>query len=129
MRALRGAKPCRWNPTEVSHLPFIVATAGSAMEKTMLASLKAHGIVPRHVVGHSQYYDVIATLLEKGIGLATFSEAVLPRHMRETVILLHPLHDWRLVLFSNNRDADPRIDLLEQFLLSCVIDNEDYPGI
>lgn len=114
--------------SEVSSLPFIVAISQSSTGKMTRAALRSHGIVPRHVVGHSQYYDVIAALLENGIGVATFCEALLPPAMREEVILLYPMHDWRLVVFSGNR-SDPRLELVERFLLSCILENPDYPAI
>jgi hypothetical protein len=35
------------------------------------------------VIGHTQYYDVMAAMLERGVGISSFADAILPPEMRE----------------------------------------------
>ena len=39
--------------------------------------IRGHGIVPRKVVSHTQFFDVIGTMLERGLAVASFSEVML----------------------------------------------------
>lgn len=113
----------------VSRLPFILPQATSRQNREAMRSYEAHNIRPRHVVGHTQYYDVMAAMLERGLGVASFSEAILPPSMRGDVILLHELEDWRLLYFRKERLAKASADAVEQFLLSSVLDDPDYPAL
>lgn len=114
---------------EVSRLPFILPKAGSGLEKSVLMAMARYGIVPRQIVSHTQYFDVLATLMESGMGVASFSDAILPSNMREKVIPLHPLDDWRLVFFRKEGQDDPRCDAVERFLLTSVLEDESYPAM
>ena len=78
------------------------------------------------MVGQAQYYDVMASMLNSGIGVASFADPILPTAMRDTVILLHPLQHWRLLWFRGEGTADPRADAVQAFLWSCVLQNPDY---
>ncbi|MEO5705621.1 MAG: LysR family transcriptional regulator [Alteraurantiacibacter sp.] len=113
----------------VSRLPFILPQATSKQNREVMHSYDAHNIRPRHVVGHTQYYDVMAAMLERGLGVASFSAAILPPSMRGDVILLHELEDWRLLYFRKDQSPQPSADAVEQFLLSSVIDDPDYPAL
>ncbi len=113
---------------EVSALPFIMPLAASAQENEMLRLFERYGIRPRNVIGHTQYYDVMAAMLERGVGVSSFADTILPRDMREEVILLHPLEDWRLLWYRKNRE-DPRCDAVQAFLMSAVLQDPDYRTI
>lgn len=117
------------SPEDVSSLPFILPKAGSGLEKSVLSAIGRYGIVPRQIVSHTQYFDVLATLLESGMGVASFSDAILPSSMRDKVVPLYPLDDWRLVFFRKDSGADPRGDAIERFLLSSVLEDEAYPAM
>jgi DNA-binding transcriptional LysR family regulator len=117
------------DPQAVSQLPFILPRPGSVQERETLRSLERHGIRPRHVVCHSQYYDVIAAMLDRGVAVASFTEALIPPSMRAHVILLYGLEDWRLVWFRKDRDGDARRDQVEAFLLASVLGDAHYPAI
>lgn len=113
----------------LNRLPFILPKANSKQEREVLRSFEVHGIQPRQVVAHSQYYDVMAAMLERGLGVASFSSAILPPTMREDVLLLYPMEHWRLLWFRKAGGADPQADLVEAFLISSVVDDPDYPAL
>ena len=116
-------------PELINTLPFIMPLAASAQEEAILQTFEKHGIRPRRVAGHSQYYDVLATLLERGVGVASFADAILPPEMREDVILLYPLENWRLLWYRKDAGGDPHGDAVQAFLLSSVLQNPDYRTI
>jgi len=113
----------------VSELPFILPQAGSPQERELLRTLARHRIRPRHVVSHTQYFDVIAAMIERGLGVASFTDAMMSPAMRREVVLLHPLENWRLVWYRKDYGTDPRCDAVEQFLLSSVLRDPNYPTI
>jgi DNA-binding transcriptional LysR family regulator len=110
-------------------LPFILPNAGSKQERQVLRTYELHGVRPRHVIGHTQYYDVIAAMMERGLGVASFSSAILPAHMRDEVIMLYPLEDWRLLYYRDPGQCGPQADAVEQFIISGVVDDADYPAL
>ena len=128
-RDLARGQPAPLDPQTIAQLPFILPRAGSSREQETLAMLEKHGIRPRNVVCHSQYYDVIATMLDRGIAAASFTEALIPPAMRARIILLCPLDDWRLVWFRKDHDNDPRRNEVEAFLLRSVLLDPHYPAI
>lgn len=113
----------------ISSLPFILPLAGSPQEKEVLELFGRIGISPREVVCHTPYFDVMATLLDSGVGVASFTDAILPVAMRANVLMLCPLIDWSLVWFRKDPTPDPRADAVQEFLRSCVLDHPDYPKI
>ena len=116
-------------PEVLSTLPFIMAQARGAQGREVLRAYAAQGITPRHIAGHTQYFDVIAAMLERGLGVASFSEAILPASMRKDVILLRPMENWRLLFYRRDHGTEPRFDAVERFLISSVVDDPDYPAI
>lgn len=114
---------------ELSELPFVLPNAGSAAERTTMEALDQYDIRPRKVVGHSQYFDVIAAMLERGLGVASFADAIMSPDLRKTVVMLFPLDDWRLLWFRRDQARDERADLVESFILSAVLQDPNYPVI
>jgi DNA-binding transcriptional LysR family regulator len=110
----------------INDLPFIMPLAASTAEREMLATLARYGIQPRRVIGHTQYYDVMAAMLERGVGVASFADAILPFEMREQVIMLYPLENWRLLWYRKDAGSDPRCEAVRSFLWSSVLQNPDY---
>src|SRR5690606_11672213 len=110
-------------------LPFIMPLAASAQEAEMLRLFDRYGIRPRRVIGHTQYYDVMAAMLERGVGVSSFADAILPTEMREQVIMLHPLENWRLLWYRKDAGGDPRCDAVQAFLVSSVLQNPNYRTI
>ena len=117
------------DPDTINTLPFIMPLAESALERDILAVFERHGIHPRRIIGHTQYYDVMAAMLERGVGVSSFADAILPPDMREDVIMLYPLENWRLLWYRKDHGSDPRCDEVESFLLSSVLQNPDYKTI
>ena len=117
------------SPEEVSLLPFVLPHAGSKQERELLAALARADIRPRKVVGHSQYYDVMGAMLERGIAVASFSEPLLRPEVRANVIQLMPVVDWRMLLFRKPAAPDPRRDAVEQFLVASTIGDPDFPAV
>ncbi|MEL1251463.1 LysR family transcriptional regulator [Aurantiacibacter gilvus] len=115
------------SPEQINLLPFVLPQAGSRPERELLQSIDRHGIRPRKVVGHSQYYDVMAAMLERGVAVASFSEAILPRAMRQDVIKLMPVEDWNLLLYSKPADSDPHQQAVEKFLIDSLLLDPDFP--
>lgn len=114
---------------QVNLLPFVLPPAGSRQERELLQSIDSYGIRPRKVVGHSQYYDVMAAMLERGVAVASFSEAILPRAMRKDVIQLMPVEDWNLVLYRKPAPEDPQRKAVERFLVDSVLRDPDFPCV
>jgi DNA-binding transcriptional LysR family regulator len=114
---------------ELNALPFIMPLAASTMEHDILRLFERHGIRPRRVVGHTQYYDVMAAMLERGVGVSSFADSILPPEMRDDVIMLYPLENWRLLWYRKDAGGDPRCDAVQAFLLSSVLQDPDYRTI
>lgn len=113
---------------EVNELPFLIARAGTH-ERELLEGFARHGIRPRQVIAHTQYFDVIAAMLERGMGVASFTDAMMSAQMRREVVQLFPLEGWRLVWYRKNPSSSPARDAVEHFLLSSVLDDPNYPTI
>lgn len=114
---------------QVNKLPFILPKSTSEQEREALQSYERHGIFPRHVVGHTQYYDVMAAMLDRGLGVASFSAAILPPAMRQDVVLLYPLDDWRLLYSRKDGIVGDAADQVERFLVGSVLRDPDYPAM
>jgi DNA-binding transcriptional LysR family regulator len=125
---LRG-RPAPLSVDEIGELPFILPHAGSDWESDVLKAFDRHGIAVRKVVSHTQYFDVIATMLERGIGISSFSEVMLSPEQRKDVVLLYPLENWRLIWYRKDHASDPRREAVESFLLSSVLQDPNYPAI
>lgn len=115
--------------SEINNLPFILPNANSQQEKEVMANYHSHGIKPKLIAGYSQYYDVIASMLEKGHGISSFSDALMKEESREFVIQLYPTQDWRLLWYRNKACADDTCDRVEAFLIGSIIDDPAYPRI
>lgn len=113
---------------EVNELPFILARAGPH-EREMLKGFARHGIRPRQVISHTQYFDVIAAMLERGLGVASFTDAMMSPDLRRETVQLFPLENWRLVWYRKDQSPSPARDAVEQFLLSSVLGDPNYPTI
>jgi len=111
----------------LNQMPFILPKATSKQEREVMRNYEINGIHPRHIIGHTQYFDVIAAMLDRGLGIASFSDAILPLEMRDNVICLMPMENWRLLYFRRAGLADERADTAERFLFDSVRDNPEYP--
>jgi DNA-binding transcriptional LysR family regulator len=128
-RSFAEGKTLPLSAEELSVLPYIMSNAGNTTEREILRTLERYGVRPRQIVGHTQYYDVMAAMLERGLGVASFSDAIMSTALRKEVIMLFPLDDWRLLWFRRDRGEDPRCDIVESFFFSAVLQDPDYPTI
>jgi DNA-binding transcriptional LysR family regulator len=111
---------------QINALPFIMPFVASQQEREVLQVFEHYGIRPRRVVGHTQYYDVMAAMLDRGVGVSSLADAILPPEMRKDVILLFPLENWRLLWFRKDAGGDPRGDAVQAFLWSSVLQDPNY---
>jgi len=114
---------------ELNALPFIMPLAASQQEEDILRLFDRYGIRPRRVIGHTQYYDVMAAMLERGVGISSFADAILPPEMREDVIQLYPLENWRLLWYRRDAGGDTHCDAVQAFLMSSVLQDANYRTI
>jgi DNA-binding transcriptional LysR family regulator len=114
---------------ELNAMPFIMPLAASQQEDDILRLFDRYGIRPRRVIGHTQYYDVMAAMLERGVGVSSFADSILPPEMREDVIQLYPLENWRLLWDRKDAGGDPRCDAVQAFLMSSVLQDANYRTI
>lgn len=128
-RDFAAGRPTPLDAETVSQLPFILPRPGATIERETLRSLERYGIRPRNVVSHTQYYDVIAAMLDRGAAVASFTEALIPSAMREHIIQLYPLEDWRLVWFRKDHGNDSTCNIVEEFLIRSVLLDANYPPI
>lgn len=114
---------------EINKLPFILPTATSKQDQEVMTAYRQLGIEPRHIAGYTQYYDVIGAMLERGLGVASFSDALLTTETRDTVVLLYPMQDWRLLWYRQEKLVDSISDEVEAFLLDCIINDPACPRV
>lgn len=114
---------------ELNAMPFIMPLAASQQEVDIQRLFERYGIRPRRVIGHTQYYDVMAAMLERGVGVSSFADSILPPEMRADVIMLYPLENWRLLWYRKDAGGDPRCDSVQAFLMSSVLQDPDYRTI
>jgi DNA-binding transcriptional LysR family regulator len=114
---------------EINTLPFIMPLAASTREHELLCFFERYGIRPRHVIGHTQYFDVMAAMLDRGVGISSFADAILPPEMHDTVLMLYPLENWRLLWHRKDHGTDPRREAVASFLLSSVLQDPNYRTI
>ena len=114
---------------ELNAMPFIMPLAHSQPETDIMRLFDRYGVRPRRVIGHTQYYDVMAAMLERGVGVASFADSILPPEMREDVLMLYPLENWRLLWYRKDAGGDPRCDAVQAFLMSSVLQDPNYRTI
>jgi DNA-binding transcriptional LysR family regulator len=128
-RKFAEGRPPPLRVEQVNKLPFILPIAYPT-EHEMLEFYRSHGIVPRQIVGRSQHYDVIVAMVERGVGVSCLTDAILPSGgVREDVIMLHPVENWRLMWHRKDAGGDPRCDVVQAFLMSSVLQDPNYRTI
>lgn len=121
--------PLPLSPEQINELPFIFAAMGNKYERQMMAGLSRRGIKPRNIIGHTQYFDVVASMIEQGLGVAPILSAVFDPEMMKDIVMLCPIENWQLVSYNKHTHSDPRANVLESFMVSSVIDSPLYPRI
>ncbi|RZA15563.1 MAG: hypothetical protein EOP02_24480 [Proteobacteria bacterium] len=115
---------------EVSALPFVLPPIGTPYENVILTMLAEGGVKPGSITGRTQYFDVMSSILDRGGSVGVMIEPLL-RKEHHNVILLYPLEDWRLIFYRNprGREQDSQLQSVEDFLISAVLDDPNYPRI
>lgn len=113
---------------EINELPFILPI-NYPPEPIMLEFYRQHGIRPRYVTGRTQHYDVMVAMVERGVGVACLTDAILSPEKREEVVMLRQLENWRLMWYRKDTSRDPRCDAVESFLMSSVLQDPNYRTI
>jgi len=115
---------------EVSALPFILPPAATPYESLILTMLARRGVKPQRITGRTQYFDVMSAIFNQGQSVGVSLEPLL-RSDHRNIALLYPLEDWRIVFYRNprGRERDREVDLAEDFLISAVLDDPEYPRI
>jgi DNA-binding transcriptional LysR family regulator len=113
---------------QINELPFILPIAYPT-EPVMLEFYRKHGIRPRHVTGRTQHYDVMVAMVERGIGVACLTDAILSPEKRKDVVMLRPLENWRLMWYRKDTAGVPRCVAVQAFLMSSVLQDPNYKTI
>lgn len=112
----------------LSDMPFILPEAGSTQERTLRRVLRERGIRPDRVICRTQYYDVIANMVARGLGIGCLVENQVSHTADSDIVLLREMRNWKLIWYAQPGHYDPRLDRVEKFLRSCVLDDADYPS-
>lgn len=128
-RKLIGGGNKLLDPQTLSALPFILPPAGTPSERAALETFAEHGISPAHVVGRPQYYEVTASMIERGLGAAILTNAMFRPEARKEIVMLHRLPDWLLVWYDEHPRDDQAYFDLKAFLISAVSRDRDYPAL
>jgi len=114
---------------ELNELPFIFPAAGGYIERQMLAGFSRRGIKPKRIICHTQYYDVMAAMIERGLGVGSLLSALFDPEKPDEIVRLYPMENWELVSFNKHGVANPHANALEDFLMHAVLDDPNYPRI
>ncbi|MDE2562973.1 MAG: LysR family transcriptional regulator [Sphingomonadales bacterium] len=118
--SLAGGRALPLSAEEASDLPMILPPEGSQERKRLLAGMARHGVVPGNVVGHTQYYDVMARMIERGVGAGVLPMTILNSEARADIAMLFPVMDWLLVWYRRPGMQGATIDDLEEFIKSAI---------
>ena len=127
--SLAGDCELPMTPEQISELPFILPRANTENERELLANLAKRGIIPRNIICHTEYFDVMVAMVESGLGVACLSESLLPPATRLKLASFLPLSDWQLLLYRNPIVPQIEGDLVEAFLIDSVLRDPNYPTV
>jgi len=114
---------------ELADLPYVVVETESKEEPGLLTQLAAIGIEQPRIVRRAPYHDVLARLVEQGVGASYMCESFITAEKRQDVELILPSEDWRLVVRHKPALTDPQALDIETLLISCVLDDGRYPAV
>jgi DNA-binding transcriptional LysR family regulator len=114
---------------ELDELPYVFVQADAKDERSPFTGLIAAGIHPSRIVGRAQYYDVVAKLVERGIGASYICESFIQAAKRPEIRLVRPIGHWRLAVRRAPDLRDPGASAVEELLTACVLHDERYPAL
>jgi DNA-binding transcriptional LysR family regulator len=128
-RGLAEGRRLPLTPEELSELPFVLPPQGSFHEGEMLTMLARHNIKPARIAARTQYFDVLSAMIEADRCVGISLEPLLRPEQRAATIMLYRLDDWRLTLYRNPSAHQPEAAIVEEFLVSAIVDDPAYPAI
>jgi DNA-binding transcriptional LysR family regulator len=112
---------------EISALPFVLPRAGTDHERPMVEALHRFGIRPTRIVGRTQYFDVLACMVEQGLGAGMLCEAFIRPELRNEVQMAWPFEPFRIVVRRRPGLEGAAARAVEKFLVDSVLDDGRYP--
>jgi DNA-binding transcriptional LysR family regulator len=112
---------------EVSQLPFVLPRAGTDQERPMVEALHRVGIRPSRIAGRTQYFDVLACMVEQGLGAGMLCEAFIRPDLRSEVLMAWPFEPFRIAVRRRPGLAGPASRAVEKFLVDSVLKDKRYP--
>jgi DNA-binding transcriptional LysR family regulator len=70
------------DPAAIGSFPFILPPEGSDLERWMLRTLERGGVVPRNVIAHSQFADVIEDMVTSGKGVSVLFDEQMTENVK-----------------------------------------------
>jgi len=128
-RGLLSATEHKMSIEEVRNLPYVVVQPESKDDHNQLDQLAAIGIEHPRIVRRPHYYDVLAKLVERGVGAGHMCESLIKAEKRQEVELVLPSEHWRLAIRRKPTLSDPEALAIEELLISCVLDDARYPAV
>lgn len=125
-RRFLAGKSLPLSAEEVSALPIILPPIDSALRKSVLAALSDKDVIPRNVIGHTQYYEVMARMIEAGTGVAPLTMALLDPEKRKDIMSILPLTNWMLVWYRKPGLPEGPALIIENFIKSAILEDPDY---
>ncbi len=113
---------------EVGELPYVMVHPDKE-EPDPISQLAAVGIDHPRIVQRAHFYDVLAKLVERGVGASYICESFIKAEKRQDVELILPSEDWRLAVRHKPALTDPQALDIETLLISCVLDDGRYPAV
>ncbi len=114
---------------EIGELPFVLAKPAPHDEPDPVARLANFGIAHPRIVRRADFHDVLAKLVERGVGASYLCESNIKVDKRQDVELVLPSENWRLAIRRRPQLSDPQALAIETLLVSCVLDDSRYPAI
>ena len=114
---------------ELGELPYVIAQPDNKDDPDPLMQLAGIGVDHPRVVRREHYYDVLARLVEVGVGASYLCESLIEAEKRQEVELVWPSEDWRLAIRRKPSLSDPEALAIEDLLVSCVLDDARYPAL
>lgn len=114
---------------EINEIPFVMPPEGSFHENEMLSMLARHHIKPARIAARTQYFDVLSAMIESDHVAGVALEPSLRPEQRAATAMLYRLDDWRVALYRNPEAGQPQTGLVEDFLVSAILDDPAYPRL
>ncbi|WP_338466539.1 LysR family transcriptional regulator [Novosphingobium sp. ZN18A2] len=123
---LVAGRPLPLSADELSDLPMVLPPKSSELRQRVLSALARKGVIPRNVVGNTQYHEVMAQMIERGVGVGPLPIAMINREARANVSQIFPVTKWTLLWYRKPGLDGDEADAVERFMKSSVLADPDY---